>query len=95
MKNRILALAILAFLSAGVLGAAQADPPPVVPDEPIQLDTDSCDCPKLTHCGKTAASCSSTCTLPKTAQCDCASTAVPCYGGGPYGSFKNSCRCSS
>lgn len=80
-------LAVLVFCSLGVLNA-QAD----TIDEPSPL-SESCGCPTTTYCNKTASGCQAVCREGQSASCTCAEKTGGCYAGGPYGSFKNSCRC--
>ena len=81
-----LVLLLATFCSIGMASAQASET-----EEPITL-SESCSCPQITRCGKTAASCRADCS--GRASCDCADPSVLCSAYGPYGRFKNTCKCA-
>jgi hypothetical protein len=84
---RMLIIASFGFLASGAVVAS--------PDEgAVPMGGDYCGCPPVSACGKTAASCHASCSEYRVAACDCVDPdVVICSAYGPYGSFRNVCRC--
>jgi hypothetical protein len=87
MMARILIALAAAFLALGATVPEETSQPPMELSE-------TCSCPAASACGKTAASCRASCSGYRIASCDCVDpNVVICSAYGPYGLFKNVCRC--